>query len=166
MSSYRKIWVWGLWIDRDLEEWGWGAGGSGRGSEQKARVRRREGTAGRLTYKKVGKHSVEKNWCPILALMIIEQQKILKPGNTETTTVAQLRTIPSSCNKQGRWGTCAAPLKFATVTDILKHVFPLRSINSLSSSLRNAMPNCCREFSLQESFQTSGTKIHWSASIW
>jgi len=55
--------------------------------------------------------------------MITEQQKTLKPGNTKTATAAQLRAIPSSCNKQGRWGISAAPLKFATETDILKHVF-------------------------------------------
>lgn len=39
---------------------GLGAGGSGRGSGKKARERR-EGTAGRLTYTEVSKHSVKKN---------------------------------------------------------------------------------------------------------
>lgn len=160
MGSYGKTWVWGMWTDRHLGELGWGEGGSGRGREKTA-GERREGTPGRLTYKEVSKLSVKKNLHLLLMPMVTEQQKI---------TQARKHRDSNSSTAEG-----ISKQNFRCATKVCKRnwcsqgcIFPPRSVNLLSRSLRNAMQNCCIEFSLWEGFQTSGKKIHWSVSskIW
>lgn len=103
-GSYRKIWVHHLWTHRNLGEWGWCAGGSGISSGRPEKEERKAQQAG-LLIRRLASTSSRKT--VLFCCQWSQSSSKYSSQETETAAVAQLRAIPSSCNKK-MWNFCCA----------------------------------------------------------
>lgn len=136
-----------------------GAGLRGRRWWKRFRERRpekEERTAGTFTYTEFAKCSCSRK----TNVLFCGSSRQYFRQETETATAAQLRAIPSFCNKQGRCGISAVPLKFYTELSAVFQgcSFPLRSINLLADSLRNHGEFVAQNFLSERDFKHQARK--------